>query len=333
LRKSARDSAEPKFPIPLIAVVGPTGVGKTEAGIFLARHLDGEIVNFDSVQVYRYFDIGTAKPTPEEREEAPHHLVDFLEPDEEFNAARFVELADRVIAELHARGKQPILVGGTGLYLKALLHGLFEVGDVSAIRRELTQRLQREGLPVLYEELKRVDPETARRLPPTDRVRILRALEVFHATGKPFSVLSREHAFAERRYPCLKIGLTLPREELYRRLDERVDKMLQAGLLEEVKALLDRGFSPELKPMRAIGYRHLAAYLRGELSLEEAVRQMKRDTRHYAKRQLTWFRADPEVIWFRPEEKEKMLSAAREFLARFGPKPPPSRGPSADDRP
>jgi len=312
--------------------VGPTGVGKTEVGIYLAEHLQGEIVNFDSVQVYRYLDIGTAKPTPEERKRAAHHLVDFLEPDEEFNAARFVSMADQVIADLWKRGKQPILVGGTGLYLKALLHGLFEVGDVSEIRERLRARLKNQGLAILYEELKRLDPETAAKLPPTDRVRITRALEVYYATGKPFSVLAREHAFAERRYPCLKIGLSMSREELYRRLDVRVDRMLATGLLDEVKRLLEMGFSPQLKPLRAIGYRHLIAYLKGEITFEEAVRQMKRDTRHYAKRQLTWFRADPEVIWFRPEEKEKILIEARRFLARF-PKPQLSHGPSANDRP
>ncbi len=314
MKKSRKSWDGYKFPIPLVAVVGPTGVGKTEVGIYLAEHLEGEIVNFDSVQVYRYLDIGTAKPTPEERKRAVHHLVDFLEPDEEFNAARFVELADQIIQEIHARGKQPILVGGTGLYLKALLHGLFEVGEVSQIREKLKKRWAQEGLASLYEELKRLDPETAQKLSPTDWVRILRALEVYYATGKPFSELAKRHSFAERRYPCLKIGLTLPREELYQRLDKRVDQMLEAGLLEEVKKLLQMGFSPELKPLRAIGYRHLIAYLRGEMDLEEAVRQMKRDTRRYAKRQLTWFRADPEVIWFRPEEKEKILALAKQFL-------------------
>ena len=305
-----------KYKIPLIAVAGPTGVGKTAVGIFLAERLDGEIVNFDSVQVYRYLDIGSAKPTPEERRRVPHHLVDFLEPSEAFNAAEFVARADEVIATLYARGKQPILVGGTGLYLKALLHGLFEVGDVSFVREKLQARLQKEGLEALYAELKRVDPETATKVPPRDRVRILRALEVYYATGRPFSALAREHAFAPRRYPCLKIGLTLPREELYRRLDLRVEAMLRAGLLEEVKGLLKKGFSPELKPLQAIGYRQLIAYLQGEISYEEAVRLIKRDTRRYAKRQLTWFRADPEIRWFHPQEKEKILQECRRFLRR-----------------
>ncbi len=317
--KSKNASEERPKPVPLVAVVGPTGVGKTEVGIFLAEQVDGEIVNFDSVQVYKYLDIGTAKPTVEERKRVPHHLIDFLEPDEPFNAAAFVELADKVIAEIDERDKRPILVGGTGLYLKALLHGLFEVGDVSEIREKLKARLEKEGLASLYQELKHLDPETAARLPETDWVRILRALEVYYATGKTFSELARQHAFSERRYPCLKIGLSIPREVLYRRLDQRVDRMLAAGLLEEIKALLARGYDPNLKPLRAIGYRHLIAYLQGEVDWEEAVRLMKRDTRHYAKRQLTWFRADPEIKWFHPQDLEKILTEVKRFYQRFRP--------------
>ena len=315
MRKSAEGLAE-KFenPIPLIAVVGPTGVGKTEVAVFLAEHLGGEVINFDSVQVYKHLQIGAAKPSPEELARAPHHLLGILELEEEFNAARFVELADQAIRELHRRGKQPILAGGTGLYLRALLHGLFEVGEVGEIREKLKKRLEEEGLFPLYQELRRIDPEAAEKISPRDRVRILRALEVYYATGKTFSALAREHAFKKRRYPCLKIGLTLPRAELYARLNARVDKMLEAGFLEEVKGLLARGYSPELKPLRSIGYRHLIAYLKGEVPFEEAVRLMKRDTRRYAKRQLSWFKREEDVHWFRPEEKEKILALSRKFL-------------------
>ena len=315
MKKSAAGlGADFENPIPLIAVVGPTGVGKTEVAVFLAEHLGGEVINFDSVQVYKYLEIGAAKPSPEELARAPHHLLGILELEEEFNAARFVELADQAIRELHRRGKQPILAGGTGLYLRALLHGLFEVGEVGEIRKRLKRRLEEEGLLALYQELERIDPETAKKVSPRDRVRILRALEVYYATGKTFSVLSREHAFRRRRYPCLKIGLTLPRAELYARLNARVDKMLEAGLLEEVKGLLARGYSPKLKPLRSIGYRHLIAYLKGELPFDEAIRLMKRDTRRYAKRQLSWFRREEDVHWFRPEEKEKILALCRKFL-------------------
>jgi len=315
LKKCERDwAAAYEKPIPLIAVVGPTGVGKTEIACFLAENLNGEVINFDSIQVYKHLQIGAAKPGPEELARAPHHLLGILELHEEFNAAKFVELADRAIAELHRRGKQPLLAGGTGLYLKALLHGLFEVGDVSEIRKKLKERLEKEGLEVLFKELEKIDPETAQRISAHDRVRILRALEVFYATGRRFSELAREHAFARRRYPCLKIGLHLPRQELYRRLDVRVDKMLEAGFLEEVKTLLAKGYSPALKPLRSIGYRHLIAYLEGQVPFEEAVRLMKRDTRRYAKRQLSWFRKDQEIKWFRPEEKEKILAEARKFL-------------------
>ncbi len=315
--KSKNDSAEKVKPIPLVAIVGPTGVGKTEVGIFVAENVGGEIVNFDSVQVYKYLNIGTAKPTPEERRRVPHHLIDFLDPNEPFNAATFVELADKAISEIASREKRPILVGGTGLYLKALIHGLFEVGDVSEIRKSLKARLESEGLKALYKELKEIDPETAARLPERDWVRILRALEVYYATGKTFSQLAKEHAFSQRRYPCLKIGLYIDRKELYRMLDERVDKMLRAGLLEEVKELLKRGFDPTLKPLRSIGYRHLIAYLKGEVDLQEAIRLMKRDTRRYAKRQLTWFRADPEIKWFTPFEKEKVLQEVKKFYDMY----------------
>ncbi|WP_457756204.1 tRNA (adenosine(37)-N6)-dimethylallyltransferase MiaA [Thermodesulfatator indicus] len=303
--------------IPLIAVVGPTGVGKTEVGIFLGEHLNGEIINYDSVQVYQLLNIGAAKPSKEELARVPHHLLDFLPLDEKFNAARFVEMADRVIKKLHHQKKIPILVGGTGLYLKALLHGLFEVGDTSSARKKLKERLKKEGLKPLYEELLKIDPTYAQKISPRDWVRILRALEIYYTTGKPFSELAKKHAFARRRYPCFKVGLNLPREELYRRLNQRVDKMLEAGLLDEIRDILARGYSSGLKPLKSIGYKHMIAYLKGELAFEEAVRLMKRDTRRYAKRQLTWFKKDPEVKWFHPEEKEKILTEAQRFLNSY----------------
>lgn len=298
----------------MVAIVGPTGVGKTALSLDLAERFRGEIVNYDSVQVYRYLDIGTAKPTPEERRRVPHHLFDLLEPHEPFHAAAFVEKADRVIAEITSRGRLPILVGGTGLYLKALLHGLFPVEVPEELRKNLKERLAREGLSSLYRELQEKDPEAAARIHPHDRVRILRALEVYYATGKPFSQLAREHGFRPRRYSALKIGLTLPREELYARLDRRVEEMLRSGLLEEVKKLLAR-YPPDLKPLQSIGYRHLIAYLSGRLPLSEAVRLMKRDTRRYAKRQLTWFRADPEVRWFHPADRKAIFEEVEKFLA------------------
>ncbi|QJA06622.1 tRNA (adenosine(37)-N6)-dimethylallyltransferase MiaA [Thermosulfurimonas marina] len=307
-------SAESEKPR-VVAVVGPTGVGKSALAIELAERFGGEVVNFDSVQVYRGLDIGTAKPGPEERSRVPHHLFDFLEPWEEFNAAAYAEKAQRVVREIVARGRLPVLAGGTGLYLKALLHGLFPVEVPREIREALRQRLEKAGLSALYAELSRVDPEAARRIHPHDRVRVLRALEVFYATGRPFSALAREHAFRESRFQALKIGLYLPREELYRRLEARVEEMLSRGLLEEVRGLLSRGLSPELKPLQSIGYRHMIAYLTGKLPWEEAVRLMKRDTRRYAKRQLTWFRADPEVHWFQPQEKEKIFRLVEKFLS------------------
>ncbi len=299
----------------LVAVVGPTGVGKTEVGIRIAETFGGEVVNFDSVQLYKHLRIGAAKPSSEEMSRVPHHLFDVLELYEPFNAAEFVKLADAKIREIRERGNLPVLVGGTGLYLKALVHGLFPVEVPDELREELKRRLSEEGLERLYSELKKLDPEAALKIHPNDRIRVLRALEVFYATGRPFSYWVKKHSFSERRYEVLKVGLVLPREELYRRLNERVDRMIKEGLLEEVRELLEKGYDPSLKPLRSIGYRHMVDYLLGRCSFEDAVRRMKRDTRAYAKRQLTWFKADPEVKWFSPNDLRKILKEVEGFLA------------------
>jgi tRNA dimethylallyltransferase len=300
---------------PKVAVlVGPTAVGKTAVGVALVASLKAEIINADSLQVYRELDIGTAKPTPAERALAPHHLVDIVNPDEPYDAARYVGEAREVIARLTAREVIPLVAGGTGLYIKALLHGLFtEGGAEPAIRDRLRQELASLGLATLYERLRRVDPQTAERLAPGDTYRIIRALEVSEATGRPFSALVSEHQFRDRPYDTVKIGLALPREELYTRIDRRVDLMLQAGWLEEVQALLAR-YGTEIKPMKSLGYRHLVKFLQGEADWEEAVDQIKRDTRRYAKRQLTWFKADPEVQWRHPDRQEEIITIVKEFF-------------------
>ncbi len=301
---------------PRVAVlVGPTAVGKTALAVAVAQSLGAEIVNADSLQVYRQLDIGTAKPTPAERQLAPHHLVDIVNPDEPYDAARYVADAREVIARLQQRVVLPLVAGGTGLYIKALLHGLFAEGGVEpAIRERLRQELDTLGLAALYERLGRMDPQTAERLAPGDTYRIIRALEVSEAAGRPFSALVNAHQFRERPYDTVKIGLTLPRQELYARIDRRVEAMLAAGWLEEVRDLLTR-YGADIKPLKSLGYRHLAAFLRGELGREEAVEQIKRDTRRYAKRQLTWFKADPEVKWRHPDEQEEIIVLIQEFLA------------------
>lgn len=298
----------------LLAIVGPTGVGKSEVALFLAKNLGGEIVNFDSVQLYKDLNIGTAKPSEEERKEVPHHLYDVLEIWEECNAAKYMEMADRVIRELKERKRLPILVGGTGLYLRALEYGLFPVEIPEEIRKKVRERAERK-LRDLYEELKKLDPEYAGKISPKDRVRITRALEVIYATSKPFSQFHKENPFFEKkRYEILKIGLNLPRKELYKRIDERVLRMIEKGWLEEVRSLMEKGFGPQLKLFKAIGYRYLVEHLEGKLSLEEAVRLIQRDTRRYAKRQITWFKREPEIVWFSSEEKEKILVFVKENL-------------------
>ncbi len=298
----------------ILAIVGPTASGKSELAIFLAENLGGEIINFDSVQFYKKLNIGTAKPSPEEMKKVPHHLYDLLELEEEFNAGKFVEIADKVIEEVSSRKKLPILVGGTGLYLRALEYGLFSVEVPEEIRNSLRKEAEK-NLEKLYEKLKELDPEYAKKISPKDKVRITRALEVIYATSKPFSEFHKENPFFERkRYDILKIGLKLERKELYRKINQRVLKMIEAGWIKEVEELLKQGYSPELKPFKAIGYRYIIAYLQKKLPLEKAIKLIQRDTRRYAKRQLTWFKKEKDVHWFSPEEKEKILNFVKNWL-------------------
>lgn len=304
----------------VVVVLGPTATGKSQLGIELAREFDGEIVSADSMQVYRLMDIGTAKPPLSIREEIPHHMMDILWPDEPFSAGEFRRLGRQKIEEILKGGKVPIVVGGTGLYIKALTEGLLEglEGD-RGLREELHRQAEVLGSRGLWERLREVDPEGAMEIHPNDLYRVIRALEIYHLTGRPPSALRREHAFGDRPYHLLKIGLIRPREELYRRIDERVEGMIKGGLVEEVKGLLERGYGPDLPSMKAIGYREIVAYLRGEMTLEEAVRLMKRNTRRLAKRQLTWFKRDPEVHWFAyPEERERIFGLVGQFLKGGG---------------
>lgn len=319
-------SAAPERAAPFVIVLcGPTAAGKTAVGIRLARELGAEIVGADAMQVYRRLDIGTAKPTPEERALVPHHLIDVVEPDEPFDAARYVALARPAVEEILRRGRIPLVVGGTGLYIRALLHGLFAAPPVDpAVRVRLAAELTARGVEALHARLAQCDPEAARRLHPRDTARILRALEVFEATGRPISALQQAHRFADSPYASRILGLRLERPALYARIDRRVEEMLAAGLEDEVRGLLAAGLSPASKAMQALGYRHIAAWLEGRIPREEAVRTMKRDTRRYAKRQMTWFRAIPGIRWFSPEDLPAILAACREFLASVrAPRPHP----------
>lgn len=282
----------------------------------LARELDAEIISADSMQVYRGLDIGTAKPTLQELAEIPHHLIDIADPDHLFSAADFADAADDVIRNISKRGKRIIVAGGTGLYIRALLKGLIGApGAVGGIRTELQKEAEKVGNEAMLERLREVDPELASGLHPNNLVRIIRALEVHQLTGTPLSCQQQEHAFAVRRYESLQIGISVERRELYRRIDERVESMVREGLLDEVGSLLSLGFGRELKTMRSIGYKESAAFLNGEVTLDEAVRLIKRDTRRYAKRQLTWFKADPDILWFEyPEKFDTLLHHAIEFF-------------------
>ena len=301
-------------PAKVAVLVGPTAVGKTAVALNLAEVLGAEIVNADSMQVYRELDIGTAKPTPLERARVRHHLVDVADPDEPYDAARYAREARKIITDLHRRGVPPLVVGGTGLYIKALLAGLFRQEEaVRQVRPRLARELADRGLPALLARLASLDPATAHRLAPGDTYRILRALEVVEATGRPISELHAAHNFGDRPYTTLKLGLDLPREELYHRIEDRVKAMLAQGWLEEVRRLLKR-YPSGIKPLQALGYRHLVAYLEVRLPLPEAIEQTQKETRRYAKRQLTWFRADPEVRWFHPGQGEDMLALLRDFF-------------------
>jgi len=299
----------------ILVIAGPTASGKSDLAIELAKQLDGEIVCADSLTIYRGLDIGSAKPTPEQRRRVPHHLLDIREPTQPFTAADFRAEAGQAIDDIHKRGKLPLVVGGTGLYLRVLLHGLTDApGENPTLRQQLTTRAIQEGPETLLEELHQVDPVTAARCHPNNLVRILRALEVWHATGSPLSSFHQRHGFGDQPYDALLLCLDLARETLYRRIDRRVEIMLSAGLVDEVRGLLQAGLPDDVKPLQAIGYKEVLAHLRGELTLEAMLELIKRNTRHLAKRQLTWFRREPDLQWVAYPQNSATIAA---FVAMF----------------
>jgi tRNA dimethylallyltransferase len=293
----------------ILIITGPTASGKSSLAWEVIRHFTGEIISADSLQVYRYMDIGTAKPTIEERNVVRYHLIDILYPDEEFSAALFCEEAKRVISHLKEREKRALVVGGTGLYIKALTSGLIKGGEVDdSIKDRLRLEAQEEGGEQLYRLLRKLDPITADQLHPHDTFRIIRALEVVERTGQPISFYRQRHYFQEEPYHVLKIGLNMGRDELYRRIDRRVDEMMERGFKEEVQRLLEMGYKPFLKPMKALGYKQLVEYLFGQCDLFTAIERIKRDTRRYAKRQITWFKADSQIQWVKyPKDKDAIF--------------------------
>lgn len=303
----------------IIVIAGPTASGKSSLALRLAAELDAEIINADSQQVYRGLDIGTAKPSHADLDNVPHHLIDIVSPDHTFSAADFVVAADDAIKDITARGKRVVVVGGTGLYIRALLHGLVDSpSGGGAVRDELLAEASQKGSAAMFEMLQQVDPDAARLIHPNNQVRVIRALEVYRQTGIPFSRYQQEHGFCESRYQAFQIGVSVERKLLYERIDARVEQMIAAGLVHEVQHLLASGVQPDAKGMQAIGYKEVVAHLAGEYDLPETMRLIKRNTRHYAKRQLTWFKADPAIVWF--DYPEKYASILRHVIDFFGQK-------------
>ncbi|MHB8984141.1 MAG: tRNA (adenosine(37)-N6)-dimethylallyltransferase MiaA [Carboxydocellales bacterium] len=305
----------------LIIVVGPTAVGKTAVGIELAKLIKGEVISGDSMQVYRQMDIGTAKPSKEEMQGIPHHMVDILEPDSEFSVAMFQEKVDALILAINDRGKVPILVGGTGLYVRAITdrHSFTPFAANWEYRDELLAQAQAKGNEWLHLTLGEVDPIAAGKIHSNDLRRIIRALEVHHFTGKSISQFQKEDQIANNspKYNLFMYGLTLNREKLYQKINFRVGKMIVDGLVEEVQGLLNRGYCSELVSMKGLGYKEIIGYLRGDYDLPEAIRLLQRNTRHFAKRQLTWFGKEERICWIDVEKHECATEIAKEILRQI----------------
>lgn len=308
---------------PLIILTGPTAVGKTALSVELAKRIGGEIISADSMQVYRYMDIGSAKIKPEEMKGIPHHLIDVLMPEEEFNVFRFQEMAKAAMEGIYERGHVPIIAGGTGFYIQALLYDIafHEEEGASEIRNRLEKEAESLGNDVLFERLKRIDPESAEIIHPNNTKRLIRALEYYELNGSKISDHNRTEREKQSPYDFCYFVLNDDREKLYDRIEQRVDEMLKEGLLEEVKKLQNMGYHKEMVSMQGLGYKEILSYLDGECSLEDAVYLIKRDTRHFAKRQLTWFRREKEVIWVNKQEfnydNEKILTYMETFYEKI----------------
>lgn len=302
----------------LVAIVGPTGIGKSRLALSLAQKFNGEIINADSRQVYSYMDIGTAKPSPEDLALVPHHLISIINPNEDFSLAQYQQLAYRAIEDITSRDKLPLLVGGSGLYIWAVLEGwkIPQIPPDPEFRHKLTEKVDTTGVEELYRELKKVDPESAQRIDPRNTRRVVRALEVFRNTGIPFSQLQQKHP---PPFDTLIMGLTLDRTELYHRIDQRVDEMIKQGLVEEVKKLADTDYDSNLSAMSGIGYKQIRMFLKGELTLESAVTQIKFETHRFVRRQYNWFRlSDKRIKWFdtKDEAETDIIALVSEFLAK-----------------
>ena len=301
---------------PRVAIIcGPTGVGKTGISIDIAAQLNAEIVSADSMQIYRYMDIGTAKPTAAERARAPHHMVDIINPDDDFDARQYAAASRNIIDRLAAAEKPVLIVGGAGLYIRALVHGVFDAASGNPhIRIRLRQEMETAGTEAMFKRLQSCDPQSAVRIHPHDAYRILRALEVYETTGRPISSFHQSHHFGESFFHVLKMGLYRDRKTLYERIDRRVDQMMTDGLLNEVHSLLDRGFSSSLKSMKSIGYHQICDYIEGRSNWDAAIQTIKRDSRRYAKRQFTWFKSDPQLQWIDTDHPDEIYHQIKTFL-------------------
>ena len=306
----------------LLVICGPTASGKTALGVALAQAIGGEVVSADSMQIYRRMDIGTAKPTAAAMGGVPHHMLDVADPAEDYSVARYVHDADACVRDILSRGKRPVVVGGTGLYIDNLIAGRDFAPFTGAWREKLQARAREEGLPALHAELRRVDPDRAEKLHPNDEKRILRALEVWYETGEPITAHDQRTRSLPPRYDALRVCLNFSRrEDLWARIDRRVDQMMADGLEEEVRALLASGVPPAATAMQAIGYKEFAAALRGEETMDQAVDQVKLRSRQYAKRQLTWFRRTPGVrwlLWEKTLDLEDARQKATAYMEEFG---------------
>jgi tRNA dimethylallyltransferase len=304
--------------LPVVFLVGPTAIGKSSIAVGVADALGTEILTADSTQVYTGMDVGTDKPSPQVRARIAHRLIDLVPPDEPFNAGRYRREALKEIARLHAEGRIPLVVGGTGLYVRTLAYGLWEGPPADwDVRRQWLADETAHGQGYLWTRLKEVDPELAMTLHPRDRHKIVRALEVERQTGIRLSEWHRRHRFQERPFRSVMLGLQMDRVALYRRIDARVHREIQDGLIEETQRLLDAGYDEQLGSMKALGYRQMIGLLKGRYDYAEAVRRLQRDTRHFAKRQMTWFRADPSVSWLTVEESESIDQTVRRVLLRL----------------
>ena len=294
----------------LICLLGPTAVGKTEIAIRLAQRLNAEIISVDSRQIYRQMDIGTAKPTPEEQRAARHHLIDCVDISEAFSVADYQSLVDVAITDIQNRDKRVLLVGGAGLYFRAIVDGLFEgPGADPSLRKRLEEEAAQFGVDTLHKRLQTCDPESAERIHPNNLVRVIRALEVYELTDTPMSELQQQWHPEKQRYPFIAFGLTMPRALLYRRIEQRVDVMLANGLIAEVESLLAAGHARDSVALQSFGYRELISYLDGDCTYQEAISQLKQNTRRFAKRQLTWFRKDTRIEWLDRESTSDIVGA------------------------